>query len=230
MNFLGLFGSQPAPPPPQPQPRVSGAASAEIDRWGDEFRRVIAQNVVSQGKQVIGINLGSSKNFQAEVEDIINSLKGSYAQYKVELENNKKEKMMNRALAKNFKSNLEVMVDVSNLLHSYMALFQTLRDELRSFNSAINTEKSDPNSLDYLQELTSTQIKNLQETFTAQSQLLQTYYAQNPDLPNNDIMKTRMSAAEEDVRNVVANAQTALTVGGNKKPKKPRKARAKKSI
>jgi hypothetical protein len=227
MNFLGLFGSQPAPPPASPQPRVSGAASAEIDRWGDEFRRVIAQNVVNQGKQVIGINLGSSKNFQAEVEDIINSLKGSYAQYKVELENNRKEKMMNRALAKNFKSNLEVMVDVSNLLHSYMALFQTLRDELQSFNIAINKEKSDPSSLDYLQELTSTQIKNLQETFTAQSQLLQTYYAQNPDLPNNDIMKRHMSDAEEDVRNVVSNAQTALTIGG---AKKPRKSRAKKSI
>ena len=216
MSFLGWItgNQQPQAPVPTPQPRLSATANDEISRWENEFRTVINQNTVNKGNQVIGVNLGSSKQFQAEVEGVIRNLKGSYAQYKVELENNKKEKMMNRAFASNFKSNLEVMVDVTNLLHSYMALFQTLRDELQSFNNAIYKDASDPNSLDYLQELTSTHIKSLQNTFAVQSKLLQDYYTQHPELQNSAAMKENVASAEANINNVVSSAQVALANGG----------------
>ena len=226
--FSWLTGKRDAPAPSQGTrltPRISDQASAEMKAWEDNLRQIITQNTVNQGDKVIGVNLGSSRQFQAEVEDIIQSLKGSYAQYKVELEKNKKEKKMNRVLAANFQSNLEVMVDVSNLLHSYMALFQTLRDELHTFNSAISnsTDPNDPNnSLDYLQKLTSDRIKALQQTFTSQSSFLKDYYAHHPELQDSAAKSQHVDAATRDIQDVVANANAALTQGGAKKKSKPK--------
>ena len=236
-----LTGKRDAPAPPQgtrPTPRLSDQSTAEMKAFEDNLRQIMTQRTVSQGDKVIGVNLGSSKQFQAEVEGIIQSLTHSYAQYKTELEKNKKEKKMNRVLAANFQSNLEVMVDVSNLLHSYMALFQTLRDELKKFNSAISdsTDPNDPNnSLDYLQQLTSDRIKALQQTFTSQSSFLKDYYAHHPELQDSAAKSQHVDAATRDIQEVVANANAALTQGGaKKKPKKstpcpPKKSPPKKS-
>jgi hypothetical protein len=231
--FGWLTGKQAAPAaPPTAAPRISPSAAAEVERWEAEMRQIIAQKTMTQGDKVIGVNLGSSKQFQAEVEDVIKSLSRSYAQYKSELEKNKKEKKMNRVLAANFQSNLEVMVDVSNLLHSYMALFQTLRDEIHTFNSAISnsTDPNDPNnSLDYLQKLTSDRIKTLQQMFTSQSSFLKEYYSQHPELQDSSAKSQRVDAATRDIQEVVANATAALTQGGaKKKPNKPKKSPAKK--
>ena len=226
--FSWLTGKRDAPAPPQgtrPTPRLSDQATAEIKALEDNLRQIVTQNTVSQGDKVIGVNLGSSKQFQAQVEEIIQSLTRSYAQYKTELEKNKKEKKMNRVLAANFQSNLEVMVDVSNLLHSYMALFQTLRDELQKFNSAISdsTDPNDPNnSLDYLQKLTSDRIKTLQQTFTSQSSFLKDYYSFHPELEDSMVKSQRVDAATRDIQDVVENANAALTHGGAKKKPKPK--------
>lgn len=231
--FSWLTGKRDAPAaPPTAAPRLSDQATAEMKAWEDNLRQIITKNTVNQGDKVIGVNLGSSKRFQEEVEHVIKSLSLSYAQYKAELEKNKKEKKMNRVLAANFQSNLEVMVDVSNLLHSYMALFQTLRDELHTFNSAISssTDPNDPNnSLDYLQQLTSDRIKALQQTFASQSSFLKEYYAQHPDLQDSVARSQRVDAAARDIQDVVANANTALTQGGAKKKPKPKSTPPKKS-
>jgi hypothetical protein len=226
--FSWLTGKRDAPAAPPLGPRLSPNTSAEVERWEAEMRKILAEKTMTQGDKVIGVNLGSSRQFQSEVEDIIQSLKGSYAQYKSELEKNKKEKQMNRVMAANFKSNLEVMVDVTNLLHSYMALFQTLRDELSSFNAAIARDKSEPNSLDYLQQLTSDHIKNLQQTFTSQSSFLKDYYSHHPELQDSSAKSQRVDAAARDIQEVVANANAALTQGGAKKKPKPKPSPPKK--
>lgn len=167
MSFL--FGTQ--------QPTANTTSAQNINKFADELKAALLNVGKEAGTgRLIGVDLGSKAAFQSQVNDLISSIKSSYIAYSSELGKAAKIRDLNKNLVSNFSNNLQVMVDVTQLLRSYIQLFEVMKEELKKINALIGKEAASLEEIDYLKELTEKRVQELQGQFNDQSKFLKEHY------------------------------------------------------
>jgi hypothetical protein len=191
----------------------AGAVNQQaVDSFADALRAQLmtAANGSIDGR-TIGLNLGNKQRFASDVEDLVGTIKKSYASYNNQLVKFQQTKELNQRLASSYKSNLQVMVDVSKLLASYTHLFEVLQKEMKKMSELIgaNTDLTD---LSYVSGLTQEQMQQLQNALTEQASSLTSIY-------NKYGMSAEAAAVTkvlEDVRGVSTTASSINTQRGGR--------------
>lgn len=221
-----LFGSptpaaQPAPPPSND----SKSQRQRVDQFAEELRSALKNVGKDQSGQLIGVKLGDKAAFQKQVDDLVDSMKNSYQTYNTEMGKYAKVKKLNENLVTNFRHNLKVMVDVTNLLTSYVQLFEIIKAELAKINNLIGKDVN-MEDINYLESITQQQIANLQNEFMKQTDKLTTLYDQYSLADEKQhIVDTRAKMTEiiNDATSIYASRGGAKTTRSTKPKTKPRK-------
>ena len=123
----------------------------------------------------------------------------------------------------NFKKNLEVMIDVTNLLQSYMQLFEILKTELSKVNQYIGKDDTNIEDIRHLEVITQGQIEQLQNEFNKQASNLIHIYDEL-GMPEKQHIKT----AQTQMNDIVSDAtklwnEESKVGGGCKRSRKKNK-------
>lgn len=147
-----------------------------VDSFADALRsQLMTAASGSQNGRQIGINIGDKGQFRSQVDDLVNTIKASYGKYNTQMSKFQQTKELNQKLATSFKSNLQVMIDVSKLLASYTQLFEVLKTEMKKMSELIGAN-SDLTDLTYVSQLTQQQMGQLQTALNEQASSLSTIY------------------------------------------------------
>ena len=149
-----------------------------------------------------GVKLGDKTAFRREVDDLVSEIKTQYSSYSKEIYKSQKIKELNKGLVMNFRKNLQVMVDVTNLLNSYVELFNVIKVELVKMNNLIGKESGGLEDIRYLEEITQRQITQLNNEFVKQSATLESLYSKY-DLPGE---RQRLSENKLGVSSIINSA------------------------
>ena len=213
---MSFFGSPTQPPPP------GKSQQARVDEFTSELRRALI-SVGSKDGQQIGIQLGNKAAFQKQVDDLVGAIKTSYSSYSSEIGKAQKIKDLNKNLVANFRKNLQVMVDVTNLLTSYVQLFDVIKAELVKINALVGRD-ANVDDISYLEQITQRQIETLQREFDKQTSSLTSLYGQY-DLTAES---QHIGEAKTQMDNIVRSATEIYNSrGGKPKPKSKPKAKPK---
>lgn len=147
-----------------------------VDSFAESLRSQLmtAANGTKDGR-TIGLNLGSKQQFTTQVQDLVDTIKRSYSTYSGQMSKFQQTKELNQKLASSYKSNLQVMVDVSKLLASYTQLFEVLKEEMKKMGALIG-QNADLTDLSYVSQLTQSQMSQLQTALSEQAGSLQGIY------------------------------------------------------
>lgn len=172
---MSFFGMKTNTPPEQQKPqeqRINDFAN----NLKDALMKAASTKKDDNSGYVIGVDLGSKQAFQSQVNDLIKSIKDSYKSYSNELGKAARIRELNKSLVSNFRNNLQVMVDVTQLLRSYIQLFDVMKKELARINELIGSDATNLEDIEYLKVLTEQHVKDLQGQFNDQSDFLQKHY------------------------------------------------------
>lgn len=178
-------------------------AKHRLNNFAEELKSALLNSEKTSNGEMIGLNLGEKKEFQNQVNELINNIQTSYKGYSAELEKASKIKELNKSLTQNFKKNLQVMVDVTNLLNSYVQLFEVMKNELGKLNKVIgNDGEASLGDINHLESITQQQILSLQEEFNKQTKKLQDIYKQYDMQSEHD----HITNARTQMTNIISNA------------------------
>lgn len=220
MSFISNMFGGPAAPPAAPSASSTKPQQERVNDFADELKRALLS--VGRGKdgQVIGVQLGNRAAFQKQVDDLVSSIKTSYTSYSTEIGKAQKIKELNKNLVTNFRRNLQVMVDVTNLLTSYVQLFDVIKAELVKINSLIGKDVN-LDDISYLEQITQRQIETLQKEFEKQTTTLDTLYGQY-DLGAE---RQHIGEAKTQMADIIRSATEIYTQRGGLKHKSKGKGR-----
>jgi len=219
--FSNILGQRPVPP----STTDNRTQRQRVDQFAEELRTTLKNVGKDQSGQLIGIKLGDKAAFQRQVDDLVDSIKNSYQTYNSEMGKYSKVKKLNENLVVNFRHNLRVMVDVTNLLTSYVQLFEVIKSELAKINSLIGKDVS-VEDISYLESITQQQIQTLQNEFVKQTDKLTSLYDQYALTEEKQhIVDTRAKMSE------IINDATSIYAsrGGATKPRRATASKLKKS-
>lgn len=180
-----------------------------VDTFADALRsQLMSAASGSQNGRQIGINIGNKGQFTAQVDDLITTIKSSYGKYNNQMSKFQQTKELNQKLASSYKSNLQVMIDVSKLLASYTQLFEVLKTEMKKMSELIGAN-SDLTDLTYVSQLTQQQMSQLQTALNDQASSLTATY-------NKYGMSQEAASLQSLVTGVneTASLATRITSGG----------------
>lgn len=184
-------------------PKKKNTSKARLNNFADELKSALLNSEKTKNGELIGVNLGEKKEFQHQVNELISNIQTSYKGYSSELEKAAKIKELNKNLTQNFKKNLEVMVDVTNLLNSYVNLFEVMKTELSKLNEVVgNDGETNLSDINHLESITQQQIVSLQEEFNNQTKKLQDIYKRYDMQTEHD----HITNARSQMTNIISNA------------------------
>lgn len=199
--------------------------SQDIESFKDDLKSALQTVGKENTGKLLGINLDNKKDFTKKVDEFVTEFQKSSKEYSHELRKARKLKDLNKSLTQNFKQNLEVMVDVTHLLTSYINLFDTIKLELQKMNKMIG-DTTDINDITHLESITHKHIYNLQNQFNIQTEKLQQIYKEN-NMTNEHLHITN---TREQMKHIITNAtkiweskDEKLEGGCNKRQKKSTK-------
>lgn len=202
MDFFNIFNTS---KPSAVNKTVSDDVTTSIPTK-QEFANQLKSALLNIGKddngKLIGVNLGQKMEFKKQVDNLVTEIQKSYKGYSTEITKAQKVKELNKNLTQNFKKNLEVMVDITNLLTSYVQLFEVMKKELTNINKLIGNETTNLDDIAYLESITQQQIASLQDEFNKQTSKLQDLYTRYDMKPEHE----HISNARAQMTNIISSA------------------------
>lgn len=231
MSFISDFFA----PKKRATPVITSASAIDrrrpeqrVNEFADELKSALLSVGKNRDGKVIGIELGERAAFRKQVDDLVGAIKTSYNSYSTEIGKAAKIKELNKNLVTNFKKNLQVMVDVTNLLNSYVQLFEVIKTELTKLNTLVGKDSTNLEDISYLEQITQRQVESLQREFEKQSTILHDIYG-TYDMARE---KQEVTEASSQVQNIIRSAtdiSNDYRSSGGAKTKKPRKKQPKKA-
>lgn len=169
------------------------------------FLSGIFNNKTPTASPAFGYTFGADTGIAKTVEEVQTKMRSNNKQIKDKLTQYQQINKFSKQLSDAYIGNLEVMVDISQVLNYYAAVFQTLNHELTKnmdeFSSILK-----PEDLTYLQKLTRTQLDKLNNSFFSESDKLKKLY-QNFG-KQEEI--NRVERAETQIRSTSSSAEATL--------------------
>lgn len=215
LSFLsGPSASAAAPAVPSAAASLASKPQQQrVNDFAEELKKALLSVGRDKSGQVIGVQLGDSANFRNQVDALVQDIKSSYSAYSSEIGKAQKIKELNNKLTTNFRQNLQVMIDVTKLLASYVQLFDVIKEELKKINSLIGKDVS-LDDISYLEKITQQQIEQLQAEFTRQTEVLGSLYTQN----NLEKEREHIDSAKQQMGQIVTDATSLVGQYGNQRP------------
>lgn len=182
------------------------------NEFADELKQALVSVGKNKGGQIIGVQLGDRAVLQRQVDDLVKEIKTSYSSYSSEIGKAKKIKDFNKTLVTNFRKNLQVMVDVTKLLTSYVQLFDVLKSELVKINTLVGKD-ANLDDISYLEQITQKQISTLQSEFMKQTETLESLYGKY-DLGAE---RANITETKEQMTDIIRSATDMYTQRGGRR-------------
>ena len=155
----------------------------------------------AENKQQFGVNLTTnSKAFSGELSNVSDKFVRTNKKYRDEIAKYKKIAELNKQLTAAYKTNLNVMIDVSKLLTDYSAFFHVLKEEVIKTEGQIGTLQA--SEVQHIEDLTKEKLGQVSNSFMDQSEKVKqllSKYGQEEQIKS-------INSAQESMNNVMASS------------------------
>jgi hypothetical protein len=122
--------------------------------------------------------LTDKNNIGEQLHDLKGKVERTMTKSKTELKKFRELSKFNETITKSYVANLKVIVDVSKLLKGYNEFFDVVRQRIGEIDQELGLPISS-NDFDYMQQLTSEQMRQLTDVFTRETDNLRNMYARH---------------------------------------------------
>ena len=174
-------------------------------------------------------DLGDKKNVNEQLEDLKGKVSKTIGKSKSEIQNYRELAKFNEHLTKSYASNLNIMVEVSQLLSSYNEVFDLFKVKLAEIDKELGIPISG-DDFEHMKKLTTEQMIQLNDVFKKETNNLKGLYArygkqkEYDEVENAEKLFDETKKSGEEVYAKLRNQG----ISGGKKPQPKKKTNKKK--